>query len=596
MDLPEALIELDDVSFSYADQLKHQAAPALSHISLELAPGEMLGILGPSGAGKSTLASVISGAIPHHFTGRFYGSCKVCGQDTCEATLTDIASLVGSVLQDIDAQMVASIVEDELLFGLENFGVPHERIEERLAGALEAVGISNLRHREIATLSGGQKQKVAVAAILALRPQVLVLDEPTAALDPASSKLIFDTLAQVRAQYNIAVVLIEQKVALLSTYCDRIAVLNQGKLAFCGTPQEVFAHAEELEAMGVNSPRTARVYNQLRAANALPHNQPLTLSVNKTAALIGSLVPHQKAGSTPSRSLTAEKNPAAGNASQTQVHSGQPVVEMRDLSFTYAGTNDGIAHINLAVWPGEVVGIIGQNGAGKTTLSKILCGLLRAQQGTARVADLDLSRAPVSKIAGHVATLFQNPDRQLCKNTVDDEVAFGLELQGIPRTQALERARRVVDTFGLPHEASPFTLSRGQRQMVALAAVVVVEPDVILLDEPTSSLDYQECMTVMQTVAVLAEQGCAVVMICHDMEVVSDFAERLYVMAKGHIVGEGSCEQVFSQPELLKAAAVEAPQALQLAELLSHEVSPAFASATTTQELVSTTLELMHRG
>lgn len=595
MDLPEALIRLDDVSFTYAAQLQNQAQPALSYLSLEVAPGEMLGILGPSGAGKSTLASVISGAIPHHFAGEFFGSCTSAGQDTCEASLTDIARVVGSVLQDIDAQMVASVVEDELLFGLENFGVPHNQIEARLAGALDTVGISHLRHREIATLSGGQKQKVAVAAILALQPQVLVLDEPTAALDPASSKLIFDTLAEVRRAANITVVVIEQKVALLSTYCDRIAVLHQGKLAFCGTPEQVFAHAAELEAMGVNSPRTARIYNELKSAHVLPEDQLLTLSVDKTAALIGSLV-SQHASNPLDTSACAEKSQNLHTARNLGTHPGAPVVEMRDLSFSYAGTNDGIAGINLAVWPGEIVGIIGQNGAGKTTLSKILCGLLRAQGGSARVADLNLGSAAVSKIAGHVATLFQNPDRQLCKNSVDDEVAFGLELQGVPRTEALERARRVIDTFGLPHDTSPFTLSRGQRQMVALASVVVVEPDVVLLDEPTSGLDYQECMTVMQTVSALAEKGCAVVMVCHDMEVVSDFAERLYVMANGHIVGEGSCEQVFSQPELLKAAAVEAPQALQLAELLSREVSPAFAKATTTQEIVSTTLELMHRG
>ncbi len=176
--------------------------------------GEFVGVIGPSGAGKSTLAAALSGAIPHHYRGELYGAVYVDGKDTCDVTLTDISQVVGSVLQDIDAQMVASVVEDELLFGLENFGMPHDQIEARLSGALETVGIADLRDREIATLSGGQKQKVAIAAILAMRPRVLVLDEPTAALDPASSRLVFDTLCTVREQ-GITVIVIEQKVALL---------------------------------------------------------------------------------------------------------------------------------------------------------------------------------------------------------------------------------------------------------------------------------------------------------------------------------------------------------------------------------------------
>lgn len=201
------IIELRDVSFAYSSEAK----PALSHVSLSIAPGEFVGVIGSAGSGKSTLMSLMSGAIPHHYTGQLFGAVLVDGRDTCEISLTDISRTVGSVLQDIDAQMVAPIVEDELLFGLENYGVPHDQIEERIAQTLATVGISDLRHREIATLSGGQKQKVAIAAILALAPRVLVLDEPTAALDPASSKLVYETLRQVNRQAGITVVVVEQR-------------------------------------------------------------------------------------------------------------------------------------------------------------------------------------------------------------------------------------------------------------------------------------------------------------------------------------------------------------------------------------------------
>ena len=193
---PSTIIRLDDVSFTYADAVE----PALDHVTLEVPEGGFVGIIGPSGAGKSTLAALLSGAIPHHYRGTLFGSTLVDGRDTCEVTLTDISRMVGSVAQDIDSQMVASAVEDEMLFGLENFGVPHDEIEPRITGALEACGVLDLREREIATLSGGQKQKVAIAAILALRPRVLVLDEPTAALDPASSTAVFETLRALNAE------------------------------------------------------------------------------------------------------------------------------------------------------------------------------------------------------------------------------------------------------------------------------------------------------------------------------------------------------------------------------------------------------------
>ena len=239
----ETIINVDDVSFSYGTQTEQ----ALKHISLGVNRGDFIGIIGPSGAGKSTLAACLSGAVPRHYTGAFYGSVLVDGHDTCEVSLTDISQIVGSVLQDIDTQMVASVVEDEMLFGLENFGVPHDQIEQRVSETLETVGISDLRDREIATLSGGQKQKVAIAAILAMRPRVLVLDEPTAALDPASSTLVFETLREANRALGITIVVVEQKVALLSEYCNRVLVLNHGEIALQGEPHEVFAHADELQ-------------------------------------------------------------------------------------------------------------------------------------------------------------------------------------------------------------------------------------------------------------------------------------------------------------------------------------------------------------
>ena len=590
------IIELRDVSFSYGQE----AGRALDHMDLTIHEGEFVGVIGPSGAGKSTLAAVMSGAIPHHYTGELFGATLVDGNDTCDVTLTDISRIVGSVLQDIDAQMVASVVEDEMLFGLENYGVPHDQIEDRIAQALETVGISDLRDREIATLSGGQKQKVAIAAILALAPRVLVLDEPTAALDPVSSTLVFDTLRKVNEAAGITVVVIEQKVALLCKYCGRVLVLSEGKLALDGEPHEVFGHASELRRLGVDSPRVARIANSLLERGAAKSIDRPCLNVAEAKALIADLVGDRPA---PPAAAILPESPSAPTrdsrhkpAARPHAEGAAPVVEVKDVAFAYPNHGDSVTGLNMCVYPGELVGVIGQNGAGKTTLTKLLNGLLHPKTGTVRIAGLNTSEVPTSAIAAHCATLFQNPDRQICKDTVLEEVAFGLTLHGTPQDEAERRAAEVIARFDLPADESPFSLSRGQRQMVALASVVVLDPEVVLLDEPTSGLDYRECMTVMETVREMAERGCAVIMVCHDMEVVSDFAERVVVMTKGRIAARDEANAVFANDDLMAAAYVEPPQVIALSKELARDVAPAFANISQVLGIVEVVEEMVSRG
>ena len=272
------------------------------------------------------------------------------------------------------------------------------------------------------------------------------------------------------------------------------------------------------------------------------------------------------------------------------------MVLLQDVCFGYPNGGATVDNLDMCVYPGEVVGIVGQNGAGKTTLTKLLNGLLRPSSGSVRIAGIDTADVPTSRIAAHCSTLFQNPDNQLCKDTVLDEVAFGLELQGVGRDEARRRASSVIDRFGLPADEAPFSLSRGQRQMVALASVVVMEPEVVLLDEPTSGLDYRECMTVMETVSGMAERGCAVIMVCHDMEVVSDFAERIVVMADGRILGRGETTQMFSDADLMRRAYVEAPQVIELSQALARDVSPEFAGISQVSGIVDLTEGMVTRA
>ena len=245
------MIEIRDLTFTYKDETK----PALKNITLSVPDGAFVGVIGPAGAGKTTLARAVNGMIPHHYTGDYYGQVLVDGLDTVDTALTDLSRLVGMVFQDVDSQIISSVVEDEILYGLENFGIPHEEIPGRMNFALEKVGISDLRERTVNSLSGGQRQKVAIASVIALRPKVLVLDEPTGELDPVSSRQVFSLLRSLNRDYGTTIVIVEQKIMLLCEFADYLAVLDQGQIVRQGKTRDVLTRSTELEELGVNCPR-----------------------------------------------------------------------------------------------------------------------------------------------------------------------------------------------------------------------------------------------------------------------------------------------------------------------------------------------------
>ena len=260
------MIRVEDLSFTYRDE----KAPALDSISLTVPDGGFLGIIGPAGAGKTTLARAISGIVPHHYQGDYYGRVTVNEMDTVDSPLIDLSRLVGTVFQDVDSQIISPMVEDELLYGLENFGVPREEIPDRIHSALSQTGISELKSRSVASLSGGQRQKVAIASILALKPEILVLDEPTGELDPQSSRQIFSLLKSLNEESGVTIVLIEQKIMLLCEFAHQLAVLDHGRIVRQGETREVLSHAEELESLGVNCPRVTSLSRQLALRTGLP--------------------------------------------------------------------------------------------------------------------------------------------------------------------------------------------------------------------------------------------------------------------------------------------------------------------------------------
>ena len=278
------MIQIQDFSFTY----KSGETPALQEISLIVPDGGFLGIIGPAGAGKTTLARAIAGIIPHHYPGDFYGSVNVNGLDTVDSTIVDLSRLVGMVFQDVDSQIISPMVEDELLYGLENFSVPREEIPARIEEALQKVGIADLRERTIGSLSGGQRQKVAIASIIALKPQILVMDEPTGELDPRSSRQVFSLLKELNEEHGVTVIIIEQKIMLLCEFARQLAVLSEGRIVRQGDTRDVLAHSEELEALGVNCPRVTTLSRILGEKTG--ERQPACINLDEAEAMVRRLI------------------------------------------------------------------------------------------------------------------------------------------------------------------------------------------------------------------------------------------------------------------------------------------------------------------
>ncbi len=278
------MIQIQEVSFTYQDETR----PALEKVSLSVPEGGFVGIIGPAGAGKTTLARAIAGIIPHHYPGDFYGSIAVNGLDTIDTPLAELSRLVGTVFQDVESQIISPLVEDELLYGLENFGVPRTEIPSRMEEALQRVGIADLRDRSIGSLSGGQRQKVAIASILALKPKILVLDEPTGELDPRSSRQVFSLLKELNEELGITVIIIEQKIMLLCEFARELAVLSEGRIVRQGKTRDVLGHSEELETLGVNCPRVTTLSRTLSAKTG--EEQPVCINLDEAEDMVRRLI------------------------------------------------------------------------------------------------------------------------------------------------------------------------------------------------------------------------------------------------------------------------------------------------------------------
>jgi energy-coupling factor transport system ATP-binding protein len=546
---PEA-VRLEHVSFTYADQ----EVPALRDISMSVAAGEMVVVMGATGSGKSTLAKCINRSVPAFQPGTLLGQISILGRPLTNESVGDLAGLVGLVSQDFEAQLFATNVLQEVVFGMEQLRVPAAEMRTRLDDALRIVGLSGFQERDPATLSGGEKQRLAIAAILALQPRILIFDEPTTDLDPLGKQEIFSVLRTMREQ-GYTLVVIEHE-TLAAEYSDRLLILDGGRIVASGPPRELLAHVDLLETHGIRPPDLSRVAARLQL-DAVPDGLD---AAEAGLRAVGAGLPPVSAGASSARPPTA---PPSMSAAST------PLVRAEALAFAYDG-QPVLADLSLELFAGEFVALIGQNGSGKTTLAKQLNGLLRPDHGRVLLEGTDLRDLPLDDVAAHVGYVFQNPDHQLFESSVRAEVAFAPRNLGCSPAEVSERVAEAVDAVALQgvEDVDPFLLGKGHRQRLAVASLLALRPRLLILDEPTTGLDYREQRQMMDLLDALHRRGLTVVIITHSPWVVAEYAQRALLMERGSIVFDGPLRQLFAQTELLHRAHFRTPTATQLGRRL----------------------------
>jgi len=559
--LASDIISLKDVTFSY----KGSKRRALDGITLNVKQGECVAILGPTGAGKSTLACVMNGTAPRFMDGSLAGDVTVDGLVPAKVGTAQMASRVGLVFGDPDTQLFGMTVEEDVAFGPANLGLGYESIMERVGKSIGDMRLAGLERRAPHRLSGGQKQATAIAGVYAMLPKIMVLDEPTSMLDPEGKARVFGIVRMLKEQLGVTVVLIEQEVDDILTLADRVFVMRSGKFVLSGTPREVFGRVEELRQAGVRVPQIVEFGTLIGAAET-----PFTIEEAISAA---------PASASVNEAATPAAAPRASRAAQAD-----PVVEAVDVEFTYPGGARALDGVNLAVGRGDFVAIVGQNGAGKTTLTRHFNGLLRPSSGDIRVLGLSAQGVPTIELCRHVGYVFQNPDEQLFCTSVQEELRFGPTNIGVDPHVTSQRVEEILGDIGLTkyREVWPKYLTKGERQRLALASVVAMDPDVLIVDEPTTGLDWVESLQILDYLERLRkEQKKTIIIITHDMNIVSLYAKRVVVMARGRVVGDGTAREIFSQPDLMELACLRRPPIADLSQALWGEVllTPAEAAA-----------------
>ncbi|MYB62863.1 MAG: ABC transporter ATP-binding protein [Gemmatimonadetes bacterium] len=550
----QPILKLSDLAFTYRDAPK----PALDQINYRHRRGEFTVIVGETGAGKSTLCRCLNGLIPSFTKGRLDGSLQVAGQRESERPqVYELARIVGLVFQDFEAQLFSTNVELETAFALENFAVDRDQMKTRVDRALNRVGLSGFEQRDPASLSGGEKQRLAIASVLAGSPSVVVMDEPTTDLDPVGKRDIFK-LAQVLRNEIEGIILVEHETEHVLS-ADRILLMHEGRIVQEGPPGEILADPRNVERLGVRPLQTTVLLSQLGLETD-------ALTIQDAAARIRSAGWRVRESARESLEGARRSEPPRESPGEPPGEPRRSVVHIENLVFRYGEAPAAVDGVSLDIAAGEFVALVGQNGCGKTTLAKHLNGLHVPMEGEVRVLGKSTTDWTLPELGRRVGFVFQNPDHQIFANTVRDEVAFGARNYGFSEKQVGERVDGALAETGLTGRdlEDPFNLTRGERQQLAVASVLATDPEILVLDEPTTGLDYHGQVAILNLVRRLNESGRTVVMITHSMWVVAEYADRCVIMSGGRVVQDGDVRTCFSNPELLESLYLEAPEAVRL--------------------------------
>lgn len=524
--------------------------PSLVDVNLRIRKGEFVLLAGPSGSGKSTLCKCFNGLIPNFIKGSMSGDVFIDGLNTKQTKVYHLAEHIGMVFQNPEDNIFSLVVEDELAFGPENLGLAKQEIMKRVEQSIRSVGIEELRNSMTYAVSGGQKQKVAIASSLAMLPGILVLDEPTTDLDPVSEEEVATVLKKLTDTLNITIVVVEHELDELISIASRLIVMDQGRIVLDGTPREILGSCyEKLNLLGLRVPQCVEVAHMISERGFKMREFPLKL--NETTSMLRGFF---------------EKHPLLMKPvlSQDECKATNPIIiNFKDVWFTYDEEKYALQNVNLDIRQGEFVAVIGQNGSGKSTLAKHIVGLLRPTKGKVIIDGNDTTKVDIGIITKIVGYIFQNPENQLFTPSTWEEVAFGLQREGVIEDEIQKRVTQVLNTVKLLNykDRHPAILSRGEKRRLAVATALATASKVLILDEPTTGQDRTTLYGLLSLLSRLnKEHNTTIVMITHDMEIVPEFADRLIVMKDGQVVLDGPTMKVLSEKiDLLRSMRLKPP-------------------------------------
>ena len=531
----EVIISFEDFGFQYTAQ----AEPTLHNINLKIRKGEKILIAGPSGCGKSTLAHCINGLVPASYPGKATGSLTVGGKNALELGLFGLSKIVGTVLQDSDGQFIGLTVAEDIAFALENDCIPTEEMHREVERIAELVDVKQVLNHAPHEISGGQKQRVGLGGVMVGAVDVLLFDEPLANLDPATGKQAIVLIDEIQKRTGCAVIIIEHRVEdVLYRPVDRIVVMGDGRIQYDGDPDTLLC-SDLLQEKGIREP----LY-----VTALKY-----AGVELTASMRPSYLPELKLSHVQQEQVRSW----FGNLPAPEaIPAREVLLRAESIDFTYDGGHRALRGIDAIVHKGEMLSIVGTNGAGKSTFSKVICGFEKPQKGILELRGTDLATLSIKERADHIGYVMQNPNQMISKTKIFDEVALGLRNRGVSEEEIRPRVEETLKICGLyPFRNWPVSaLSYGQKKRVTIASILVLKPEMILLDEPTAGQDLKHYTEIMDFLSQLNRQGVTVVLITHDMHLMLEYTPRAIVFHAGRVIADKSAAEVLNSPEIVEKA------------------------------------------